>query len=250
MTIVADLRSAAELPQRAAHRIVPQAELANERERREEAVDQAAEPEQADGKQQPGFALDRLEIGKRREQPHVGGRENILRRLRHFQPDRLGGFQGRIPQMREMADDEPRLARAQRVQRLEHALTVVERAERVDHHDDVERSRQRANERRILDVADQKREIGMSLARLLDHALAEIHADAERRRERGQEIAGAASELEHAGARGDQELEVEQILVVEKCRAGEPCRALGRAGVGQAADGLLARRHGLCDGRI
>ena len=46
--------------------------------------------------------------------------------------------------------------------------------------------------------------------------------DAERRRERGQEIAGAASELEHAGACGDQELEVEQILVVEKGRAGEP----------------------------
>ncbi len=46
----------------------------------------------------------------------------------------------------------------------------------------------------------QEREIGMGLARLRDHALAEIHPDAERGLERGEQVAGAASELEHAGA--------------------------------------------------
>ena len=108
--------------------------------------------------------------------------------------------------MREMPDDEPGLALAQRMQRLEHALTVIECAECVDHHDDVEWARQRANERGILDVADQKGQIGMRLAGLRDHALAEIDADAERRRERGQEIAGAASELEHAAPAGIRNL--------------------------------------------
>ncbi len=56
--------------------------------------------------------------------------------------------------MREMADDEPRLARAQGVQALEHGLAIVERAERVDHHDDVEWSGQRSDEGGVLDVAD------------------------------------------------------------------------------------------------
>ena len=37
-----------------------------------------------------------------------------------------------------------RLARAEGVQVLEHRLAVIERAQRVDDHDEVERSRQRA----------------------------------------------------------------------------------------------------------
>src|SRR5262245_64126086 len=83
--------------------------------------------------------------------------------------------------MREVADDEPGLARAQSMQVLEHGLAIVERAQGVDHHDGVERSRQGADEIGILDVADEERETGMSLARLRDHGGAEIHADAERR---------------------------------------------------------------------
>src|SRR5262249_3093175 len=93
------------------------------------------------------------------------------------------------------------------------------------------------------DIADQKREIGMRLARLRDHAGAEIHADAERRFERGEEVAGAASELEHAGAFGDEELEIAQILLMEEGGPREPFPAVGRARVGEAADVALARRH-------
>src|SRR5262249_57020930 len=108
------------------------------------------------------------------------------------------------------------LARAQIVQAGERRLAIVERAERVDHHDDVERAGQGANESGVLDIADQKRETGMRLARLRDHAGAEIHADAERRFERGEEVASAASELKHARAFGDEELEITQILLVEE----------------------------------
>ncbi len=208
-----------------------QAQAADERQRRQEAVDQAAEPEQPHRREHARFVLDRVEVAER------------LRRLRHFHTDRLGQFQGRIPQVREVADHEARLARAQVVQVREHRLAIVERAERVDHHDDVERAGQGSHESAVLDVADQKREIGMSLARLRDHAGAEVHADAERRFERGEEVAGAASELEHAGAFGDEELQVEQILVVEEGGAREPFPALGRARVGEAADVPLARRH-------
>ena len=45
----------------------------------------------------------------------------------------------------------------------------------------------------------------MRRARLRDHARAEIDPDAERRLERGKQVAGAASELEHAGTRRESE---------------------------------------------
>src|SRR5262249_14009790 len=104
-------------------------------------------------------------------------------------------------------------------------------------------ARQGANESGVLDIADQKRETGMRLARLRDHAGAEIHADAERRFERGEEVASAASELKHARAFADEELEITQILLVEEGGAREPFPALGRARVGEAADVALARTH-------
>ena len=206
---------------------MPQAQAADQRQGREKAIDQAARAEQPQRKQHALFVLDGFEVGERDQRAHVGGRKHVLRRLRHFQSDRLGAFQRRIPQMREIADDEPGLARAQAVQVLEHRLAVVERAEGVDHHDEVEWSGQRPDESGVLDVADEKRQIGMGLARLRDHALAEIHADAERRLERGEQIAGAASELEHAGAVGNQKLEIAQILMVEERGALQPVRRSG-----------------------
>ena len=88
-----------------------------------------------------------------------------------------------------------------------------------------------------------EREIGMRLARLRDHAFAEIDADAKRRLERGQQVAGAAAELEDARAFRNEELQIEQVLVVKEGAAREPLAALGRARVGEAANGLLARRQ-------
>ena len=83
----------------------------------------------------------------------------------------------------------------------------------------------------------------MRLARLVDHAGAEIDAHAERRLERSEQVAGAATELEHARAFGDEEFQIEQVLIVEEGGAREPLAALGRARVGEAADFPLARRH-------
>src|SRR5262245_42848221 len=113
----------------------------------------------------------------------------------------------------------------------------------VDHYNDIEGPGQGSQEVRILDVTDEKREIGMRLARLFDHGGAEIDAHAERGFEGGEEIARAASELEPAGAFGNEEFEVEKVLVVKECAALEPFSALGRARVGETADLALARRH-------
>ena len=43
----------------------------------------------------------------------------------------------------------------------------------------------------------------MRLLRLRDHARAEIHTNAERRFEGGEEFAGSAPKLEHAGTLGN-----------------------------------------------
>ena len=83
----------------------------------------------------------------------------------------------------------------------------------------------------------------MGFARLGDHAGAEIHTDPERWLERGKEIAGAASELEHTRAFRDEKLQIEEVLVVEERGARKPPAALWRARVGPAADVPLARRH-------
>src|SRR5262249_41176826 len=88
-----------------------------------------------------------------------------------------------------------------------------------------------------------KREIGMRLARLRDHAGTELHADPERWFERGEQVADAASEVERAGALGEEDREMAQTPRGEEGGAREPFPALGRARVGEAADVLLARQH-------
>jgi hypothetical protein len=134
--------------------------------------------------------------------------------------------------VREITDDEAGLVRTQIVQAFEHRLAIVERTEGIDHHDDVKRAGQGSQECRVLDVADEKRETGMDLARLADHAGAEIHAHAIRWFESGKHVAGAATEFEDAGSLRDKEFQVEQVLTVEKGAACEPPAALGRARVG------------------
>ncbi len=99
------------LPQRAADRIVPQAKAAHKRQGCQEAIDNTAESEQANRKQQAPFALDRLEIGKRDQRGHIGGSKDVLWRLRHLEPGSFGRLQSRKPKMREIPDDEARLAR-------------------------------------------------------------------------------------------------------------------------------------------
>src|SRR6266446_6295347 len=83
----------------------------------------------------------------------------------------------------------------------------------------------------------------MRLARLLDHALAEIHTDAERRLERGEQIACAASKLQHPRTLPDLELQVAEILIMKKCVARAPLSLLWRARVGEPKNLLFAPRY-------
>src|SRR3974390_840642 len=129
-------------PERPANRVVTQAQAAHEWQGSDKPVDQTAQTERAYRQQKALLALDRLEISERDQRTHICGGEYVLRRLRHLQPYRFCCFQQRVPHMGEVTDDETSFARAQAMQVLKHALAVVERAQRVDDQDDVERSGQ------------------------------------------------------------------------------------------------------------
>src|SRR5436190_23323343 len=143
--------------------------------------------------------------------------------------------------MREITADEAGLAHAQRAQMLEHALAIVERAERIHNQDHIEWSGQLSYECAILDIADEEREMRMGPARYADHACAEIHADSIGRFQRSEQLAGPTPELEHAGALPNQEPEIKKILGMEKGGAREPFLAFRCGGIGNTAKLLLAR---------
>ena len=158
------LDAVVQMPERATDRVVAKAQLSDEREGGDETVDQAAKPQHPERRQQPDLALDGLEFGQRRQRLDVGRGQHVLRRLGQPQSDPSGEFERRVPQMREVSDDQPGFARAQRMQVLEQLLAIVERAQRVPDQDEVEWSRQCADEFGVLDVADEERKIRMRLA--------------------------------------------------------------------------------------
>ncbi len=83
--------------------------------------------------------------------------------------------------------------------------------------------------------------IGIEPLRLLDHGRAEIDADAVRRLELRQQVAGAAAEIEHARALRDQELHVVAVVAIEGAVARDPLLAFGRDLVGVIQNRGLAR---------
>lgn len=105
------------------------------------------------------------------------------------------------------------------MQAVEQSLAIVDRAQRVGEEDYVERSRQRRDDSRALDITDDEGQVRIDPARFVDHRAATIDAHAERRLEFRQQVADPAPELEHPGALGDQELEVEQIFPMKETGA-------------------------------
>jgi hypothetical protein len=97
----------------------------------------------------------------------------------------------------------------------ERAVDVLEHADGIGDHDVVERSFDRGQRRRILDVAEHKIETGMTLFRPAQGLGAEIDADAVSWLKRGQQIASAAAQFQHPLARRNQKShELEVVFVV------------------------------------
>src|SRR5436853_7311969 len=113
--------------------------------------------------------------------------------------------------MGKIPDHQPCLARAKPVQIFQHGLAIVDGANGINNNDDIERTRQVVDKGGIFDIAKEECKMRVCFARLREHALAEIHADAERGLECRKQFAGATSELKHPQTFADQKLEVEPI---------------------------------------
>ena len=81
------------------------------------------------------------------------------------------------------------------------------------------------------------------MPRVFDRLTAQIDADAERRLERRQELAGRTSEFQHTRALGNQELQKVQIFAVEERGALPPLGTFRCTGVGMAADFFFVYRQ-------
>ena len=86
--------------------------------------------------------------------------------------------------MREMTDNEPRLARTETMQVIKHALAIVERAERVNNHDIIERAGQGFNKAGCFNVARIESIGGVGPPRFLNCRHTQIDTDTKRRLER------------------------------------------------------------------
>ena len=104
--------------------------------------------------------------------------------------------------MREVTDHQPRIPRAQRMQLRDELLTILQRADRIEDEDVVERALQRFQRRGVFGIAFDEGEIGVALPRDPDVLAAEIYSDAMRWREARERVANAASDLEDATSRG------------------------------------------------
>jgi hypothetical protein len=124
---------------------------------------------------------------------NVDWRQEVLFDLRHAQPNPGAESQYWFPQMRIVADDQPRFSMAQGLQRRERCLAVVQGADRVRKNNVIERSDRSLDDRGILNVAENKLEVPMPAARLLEHCRAKVDANADRWLQRCQKIANAAS---------------------------------------------------------
>jgi len=158
---------------------------------------------------------DDFEIRQVHQIEKVDGCDVVDGRLFGAQPQRLGDFEDRLPQMRVVGDDDPRRRRAQMMHQPQRRIDILEHADGVGDHDVIERSFDRTERGGILDVAQHEMEVRMQLIGLRNGPRAEIDANAVSRRKRGEQIASATAEFQYPLARRDQEAhELEIVFVV------------------------------------
>lgn len=93
----------------------------------------------------------------------------------------------------------------------------------------------------LLAGGDDELELGMAAARELDHAGADVDADAAGRLQRRQQVARPAADLEHARARRDVEAADGLHEPVVGAVACPPARLRGREAVEEARERVVVR---------
>jgi hypothetical protein len=126
------------------------------------------------------------------------------------------------------------------VQVVQSLLAVLDRSDRVGEQNDVEGTVERIEHYRILDVTDMEFEMWMPAASFVDHRRAEVDADAAAGVQSGEDVTGAAAEVEHALVGTDEEPQKAFIFFVVEAVALDPLVPLGREAVGKLANRMLS----------
>ena len=113
---------------------------------------------------------------------------------------------GRLPKVRKINDDQARVARAVLMQPFEELLAIVQRPESISDKNYVEWARQRLDNVFLFYVTLDKRQMRVAAPGFRYHSPAEIHAHAERRVERREQLSVSAAELKNPQAFRDHEL--------------------------------------------
>jgi hypothetical protein len=164
---------------------------------REEAVGEAAEGAEPDGEEDVAARAYRLEAGESKQILDVADGGPVQEGQRILEAERLEQMQHGLPHPAVPVDDDPRSRMRDGAQPLEGGPDVEEIAYEIGQDDVVERAiRQLEPLRRGL----AELEMGMTVGRLLDHGPRQVHPHPFRRLEGGQEVGGAAADLEHTRA--------------------------------------------------
>ncbi len=91
----------------------------------DEPINQPPDTEQRHRHQHAALALDRIKIGQMRQRRHIFRCQNVLLRIGHALTHRFRELQDGLPQMREMADHHPRLARCKADELRKKLLAIV-----------------------------------------------------------------------------------------------------------------------------
>ena len=204
----------------------------------EDEVEQPADQRNPDGEEDFLVLPDDVEVREREQVGDVLGVQPGEVRRTQFQPQPLGGQQGKLPENAEVRDHHPRLRRAHAAQALEGGLDVVEIADDVgeDHHVEA------AVEVEFLHVGDVELVLRELRARLVDHAGTDVDAHALRGLERVEQFAGAAADQEDRGTLGHVELKIvlHQPVIVAVAAAAFHAR---RGGAVEKVDDGFFFRH-------
>src|SRR5258708_2578128 len=150
--------------------------------------------------QQMRPAGDHFEFGQVQQIGDVLGTGPVVDGNRRLEVKGLGEIENGLPEPAVPLDDDAGSGVADGSELLEDSEQIVEATDDVGEDDDVERL---SGQGQFLHRRGQERQVRMALLCQADHLPGDVDAYAFRRAERGQEIAGAASDLEDPLAGGD-----------------------------------------------
>src|ERR1700730_9139487 len=131
------------------------------------------------------------------------------------------------------------------MQLIEEGLTIIERANRIQHDNKIERAGKRSDCAWIFRVTDNESQIRMPFTRLRDHRRTEIQSDPERRFEACQRIANSTSDFKDARPFRNQKAQIVLVFAVKKTGLFSPCGASTCVRLGMFKNSRFAGR--LCE---